>query len=333
MTVVIPTIPEIPDPPAKLSATLLAGAKLTSMPSVSGGVITALDHVQSMMGQLGPGLAAAQPIFALVNAVTATFDLIQAVITADPPGIIEAVQKAAEALSTLTSMIPQVAVPRMVIDVLTIVVAALQAVEQTLSDILESRDAALAVIAEAQAAGNAALEAAGNDMLAQADQMAAHACASLGPLGDLIGVVQNLLSLVPGLGPAIPVLPDCSSLSTTEKITSIQESIGAFQSHPLFEAIPPEAPIRIAAGPVETKAGILLPGDFSGSPLRASVVFGQPYPGGLRYAITLSPLATGDNSFATAVESRIDGGFSVLLCTSVTTGLTEIGWQAIPRQN
>lgn len=332
MTVVIPTIPEIPDPPAKLSATLLAGAKLVSMPSVSGGVITQLDHVQSMMGQLGPGLAAAQPIFALVNAVTSVFDLIQAVITANPPGIIEAVQKAAEALSTLASMIPQVAVPKMVIDVLTVIVSALQAVEQTLSDILEAQNAALAVIAQAQASGDAALEAAGNDMLGQANQMAAHACASLGPLGDLIGVVQDLLSLVPGLGPALPILPDCSPLSTSEKITAVQASIAEFQDHPLFEAVPPEPPV-IEAGPIETKAGVILPAAFSGSPLRALVVFNRRYPAGTPYTITLSPLTTGNTSIPTAIENRLESGFSVLLATSVVTGLTEIGWQAIPVQN
>lgn len=332
MTVVIPTIPAIPDPPAQLSATLLAGAKLTSMPSVSSGVITQLDHVQSMMAQLGPGLAAAQPIFALVNAVTAVFDLIQAVITADPPGIIEAVQKAAEALSTLASMIPQVAVPRMVIDVILVIVAGLQAVETILSDILDAQNTALAVIAQAQAAGDAALEAAGNDMLGQANQMAAHACASLGPLGDLIGVVQDLLSLVPGLGPALPVLPDCSALSTSAKITSIQASIAEFQDHPLFEAVPPPPPV-IEAGPVETKAGVLLPAAFSGLPLRALVVFNRRYPAGTPYSITLSPVTTGDASFATAAENRFESGFCVLLASAGTTGLTEVGWQAIPKQN
>ncbi len=326
MTVPIPVPIRIPDPPTGKIVRLLAGAKISAIPSVTDGVITQLDQVQSLLTQLGPGLAAAAPIFSLVNGVTAVFDLVQAVITADIPGIVEAVEKTAEAIADMATLLPQAAVPILVIDSLRCIVDALIAVQQVLDDLLEIQAIAQDLFDTATGEGDALLAQVALDQLDQVSQLTKHACASMGPVGDLLGVVQNLLKLVPGLGPALPLIPDCSGKTLPVMAVSLAETITSLQDHPLFERVPPEAP---PLGGVDViRAGVVGPSAFSGSPPTAIVIF-QKRAATTNYSVTFTVVDSGA-TIAAAVGNKSRTGFTITLGTEPASGFTEVGWQVFP---
>lgn len=76
------------------------------------------------------------------------------------------------------------------------------------------------------------------------------------------------------------------------------------------------------------KAGVVIPGAFSGNPKKATVVFGTAY-GSTNYAITLAVLTDGTKQFAPSVESKTVSGFVLNLGSSNVANLVEIGWHTM----
>lgn len=327
MTVVVPAveIPPVPDVADAISLALPAGAKLVSFPGLKDGLVDQLAHVQSIMDQIGPAIAAVQPVFVLVTAVTSVFDLIQAVITGDVPGIVQAVQKAAEAISDMSTMLPQVAVPRLVADVLFAVVANLEAVVALVDELTAATLEAVAVIAQAQTEGDAILEAVGDTMLVNTNKLVEHACASLGPVGDLLGVLQGLLSLIPGGGPPLPGLPSCGGLPAAQLAIEIRVSIAAIKDHPLFPD--PDAPTPpVIVTPVEVKAGVVLASAFVGQ--QAVVVFGLQLQ--VPYVVSVSSVTTDDTTYPMSITDRGPWGFVVNAGSTDLSDLVQVDWQVFP---
>jgi co-chaperonin GroES (HSP10) len=77
-----------------------------------------------------------------------------------------------------------------------------------------------------------------------------------------------------------------------------------------------------------SKAGVAIPGDFSGNPKKATVVFATPYLS-TNYAITLAPITNGSKTFSPAVENKTASGFVINLHSNNVAGLIEIGWHTL----
>lgn len=76
------------------------------------------------------------------------------------------------------------------------------------------------------------------------------------------------------------------------------------------------------------KAGLLIPGSFSGNPKKATVTFGTAF-AGTGYAIVFSPTTDGSRTFSLSAESKTTGGFVVNLNANNIAGLIEVGWHCI----
>jgi hypothetical protein len=75
------------------------------------------------------------------------------------------------------------------------------------------------------------------------------------------------------------------------------------------------------------KAGVIVPGSFSGNPKKATVAFSTPYLS-TAYAVTLAPLTNGAHSYSPDVESKTTSGFVVNLNSNNLAGLIEVGWHS-----
>lgn len=73
------------------------------------------------------------------------------------------------------------------------------------------------------------------------------------------------------------------------------------------------------------KSGAAVPGDFSGTPKKATVVFTTPYATAV-YDITLTAETDGSKTLIPAVENKTVNGFDINLHTSILTGLVRVGW-------
>jgi hypothetical protein len=76
------------------------------------------------------------------------------------------------------------------------------------------------------------------------------------------------------------------------------------------------------------KAGVVIPGAFSGSPKVASVAFSLPF-SDMDYAITLSVATDGTKTFSPVVVNKTATGFDINLNANNIANLVEIGWHAM----
>jgi len=77
-----------------------------------------------------------------------------------------------------------------------------------------------------------------------------------------------------------------------------------------------------------SKSGVLIPGNFSGNPKRATVTFSAPF-GGTNYAVTLTVEAINGKSFVATMETKTAAGFDVNLGVNNIANVVEVGWHAI----
>ena len=80
------------------------------------------------------------------------------------------------------------------------------------------------------------------------------------------------------------------------------------------------------------KAGKVLAAAFSGTPKKAIVAFGTPFPD-TNYAVNADACTMGDGVYVLALESKTASGFTINLGSDDKTDLSEVGWQALENQN
>ena len=83
-----------------------------------------------------------------------------------------------------------------------------------------------------------------------------------------------------------------------------------------------------ASGNGAAKAGKLIPGDFSGAPLKATVTFTTAFDD-VNYAIAVDKITIG-GAYAHTIEDKLTTGFIVNLNSNNAVGLVEVLWQASP---
>jgi hypothetical protein len=157
-----------------------------------------------------------------IDAVLAIFEVLSSVpdVVTDPTGYLEKVQSAGEKVSKLAGLIPQVSVPKMIQDVIALIISALEATLTLISQVEDLYQSAQDTANLAAQLGDSRLADVAVCLEAQADQFTKHIGASLGPIGDILNLASKLLSLVPGT-PALPSLNDLSGQS----LSAIKEAI------------------------------------------------------------------------------------------------------------
>lgn len=78
----------------------------------------------------------------------------------------------------------------------------------------------------------------------------------------------------------------------------------------------------------QLRAGVIVPGSFSGSPKVATVVFSTPY-SSTNYALTLSVTTDGTKTFSLSIKNKTVSGFDLVLNSNNVANLIEVGWQAM----
>lgn len=88
--------------------------------------------------------------------------------------------------------------------------------------------------------------------------------------------------------------------------------------------------LAISAGRAASsaKSGVVTPDAFSGSPLKAVVSFGHPFPDE-NYAVTFNAQTDGSRSFSLSAENKTPFGFVISLQTNEPVGLVDVEWQAV----
>lgn len=76
------------------------------------------------------------------------------------------------------------------------------------------------------------------------------------------------------------------------------------------------------------KAGVAVPGDFSGNPKKATITFTTAYLS-TAYAITLAVVTDGTKQFSPSIESKTTSGFVLNLGANNIANLVEIGWHTM----
>ena len=79
---------------------------------------------------------------------------------------------------------------------------------------------------------------------------------------------------------------------------------------------------------LDTKAGTVVAGSFSGSPKKATITFATAY-SSTAYSVTLGIDSTSNASWSPKIESKTTGGFTINLGSSNVTNLVEVSWQTI----
>jgi hypothetical protein len=221
----------LPDPPDEIQITLPAGMSLTSLPSPVGLVATDFSAVQSIMTQLGPALAGLQPVFLVIDAVTAIFTVLERApeIPFDPAGFVEALDEARKKLAKLGTLVPQLSVPLMVVTTISACAKYLTAVIGQLTDIVAAGNTAQALMDQAVAAADTQLQTEAQCALDNVSKITEHAAAALGPI---TGVLSSLTSLI-GFLPApveLPAMPDASGMAAQEMIDALQPIVAILEA-------------------------------------------------------------------------------------------------------
>lgn len=193
------------------------GAKLC-IPDMHAG--SPLEQARGLLKLLNAALMPLQPFFNILNVLKSIKDVLDAVpeLLTDPSKVIQALIKLAKAFAALAALFPQISVPIMVKDILVLVSFLLRAVATELQAFVTTAQDIAESAALAQDLGLASLTAEVSCAQDNLDIEMGNLNESLGPLAELLGLVNLLLELA-GLKPIAVDLS--SSDSPTEAIEAM----------------------------------------------------------------------------------------------------------------
>lgn len=188
-------IPEIPDP---FALTLPGGIEVEDI---------------NLMKSIQPMLTPLVPFFDLIDTIVALFNCVKAIPDAlgpppDPTVLATCLPDLAKKLNKLLNMLPQVALPRLVVRLITLAIETLRTVRSQLMHLQAQMLQILGTIDRAKDLDDAGLMAIAVCAQANVAQEAANVGKSLAALGKLLGLINLFLGLIGG-----PELPDLSNLA------------------------------------------------------------------------------------------------------------------------
>jgi hypothetical protein len=198
--------------------------EIVSMPSPDGALATEMAATKSIMGQLGPGLAALMPAFNIIDALLALFGVVEKApeIPVDPTGFVLALDDARKKFEKLGLLVPALAVPSTVASTITAVARFGRAIIAQLEEVATATAAAQALLDQALSAGDTALQTEAQCALDNAATLGQHAASSMGPMKSVLDAVTLLIGLIGG-GVNIPDLPpDPASMSAQALIDALE---------------------------------------------------------------------------------------------------------------
>ena len=189
--------------------TMPGGSQLcVNFPGISPPTIAEL--MQQMFAQLNTALTPLQPIFNIIDTVVAMFECVKAISTLDPTEIINCIPNLAEKVNKLLTLIPQVAIPKMIVDIIDCIILFLQGIQQQLASTQEFLNrvlqAELAVVQPGNVGIQLAIDCARDQVSAQLDYMNENAK----PVNRLIGLINFFLQVIGLKDQCIPSIGNVS---------------------------------------------------------------------------------------------------------------------------
>jgi hypothetical protein len=236
----IPACKPIPRLPTPRQIVFPGGAALSQVLAAGSEIPSGLDAATNLLAQASPAMAPLMPIFNIIDAVLALVECVQAVPDAlgpppDPAKMVEALSGLAEKLPKLLDLVPQLAVPRMVIGMLDTLIDFLEGLRDQIEAILLQAERTQAARAKAEEIGDANLlhiaECAEGHAQAQLQAMAG----ALAPMNALVSALNLFLGLF-GL-PEIPALDGLINITNPDAgFAAIDALVDTLQS--IRDAVP-----------------------------------------------------------------------------------------------
>jgi hypothetical protein len=196
--------------------------------------------IQTLFQAINAALAPLQPIFDIIDAVDALVKCVQAIpqciATLDPAPLVDCIPGLAQALAKLLALVPALSVPIMVLEFIKALIVAISAFIGRLEAVILKDAQLLAAATKAAQPGNIALRSVVNCATGNLAVDILNLNAALGPLNQLIGIVNLLASAVPGL--PNPLIPNLNNLGVDalKAIQPLQEVVAVLTE--IASAIP-----------------------------------------------------------------------------------------------
>jgi hypothetical protein len=183
-------------------ANLCVNLPSLSVPSVS-------EVARQFFAQINTALTPLQPVFAIMDTLQAVVDCVksipEAILQLDPQGLLECAPNMLDKLSKVAAMFPPLSIPVLLRDAISAIIVFLQGLQQDLAGAQLQLDRILEAKTAAQLPGNAPLL----GVIACAEDFFGKVMEHIGggaePLNRLIGVLNTLVGLIPGV-PPIPCI-------------------------------------------------------------------------------------------------------------------------------
>jgi hypothetical protein len=208
-------IPEIPDP---FALTLPGGIEIEDV---------------NLMKIIQPALTPLVPFFDLIDTIVALFNCIKAIPDAfgpppDPTVFATCLPDLAKKLNKLLNMLPQVALPRLIVRLLTLVIESLRMVRSQLMHLQAQMLQILGTIDRAKQLEDAGLMAIAQCAQANVAQEAANVGKSLAAIGKLLGLINLFMGLIGG--PEVPDLSNLAGRPLDDTIPPLDELLKALEA-------------------------------------------------------------------------------------------------------
>jgi hypothetical protein len=216
--------PPIPTSPGTVQIRLPGGAIVTVQPPTPNADLTAI--MNSALASVQPALAPLQPVFSVIDAALSIFEAVKSVPEAitklSPKPIITAISDAAEKVGKLLSLVPQLSVPIMIVDLIDVILKVIDSAIAQLEFIVVQQTNATASRNRANDLGLQTLLDIVDCVEAQIAQNQSNLGSMFSTVDDLIGVMNLLLGLI-GLEP-IPTIGDLGA-DAAGAIDSLRDAI------------------------------------------------------------------------------------------------------------
>ena len=208
-------IPEIPDP---FALTLPGGIEIEDV---------------NLMKIIQPALTPLVPFFDLIDTIVALFNCIKAIPDAfgpppDPTVFATCLPDLSKKLNKLLNMLPQVALPRLIVRLLTLVIESLRTVRSQLMHLQAQMLQILGTIDRAKQLEDAGLMAIAQCAQANVAQEAANVGKSLAAIGKLLGLINLFMGLIGG--PEVPDLSNLAGRPLDDTIPPLDELLKALEA-------------------------------------------------------------------------------------------------------
>ena len=212
-------------PPPNICMTFPGGAELCAQ--LSGSIVPSTSELaRQAFGMINAALAPLAPVFNIIDLGTTIVDCVSAIpdaiLNLDPTGLIECAPNMIEALNKVLSMVPQLSIPVMIRDILSVIIMFLEGLRNDLDGAVRQLERLAQMNLLAQQPCNFNLVAAITCCQASFDKFMEFTMGGVEPLNRLFGLLNAFLALVPGVDP----LPCLGSLAGVP--TVIQDLLSTF---------------------------------------------------------------------------------------------------------